>query len=76
MTRVIIVHGFKGKPNTNWKPWLKTKLEDSGIFAEIPEMPHSDNPIAHDWVQKLSDTIGLASDDTYLVGHSLGFLVS
>jgi predicted alpha/beta hydrolase family esterase len=72
MTRVIIVHGFRGKPNTNWKPWLKAKLEEFGVPTEIPEMPNTDSPIAHDWVQKLSHTIGQPDDDTYLVGHSLG----
>lgn len=72
MTRVIIVHGFRGKPNTNWKPWLKANLEESGVSAEIPEMPHSDYPVANEWVQKLSDTIGQPDNKTYLVGHSLG----
>lgn len=72
MTQVIIVHGFKGKPDTNWKPWLKAKLEESGVSVEVPEMPKSDNPIANGWVQKLSDTVGQSNDTTYLVGHSLG----
>lgn len=72
MTRVIIVHGFKGKPDTNWKPWLKAKLEESGVSTEVPAMPNSDNPIADDWTQKLSDAVGQPNDDTYLVGHSLG----
>jgi predicted alpha/beta hydrolase family esterase len=72
MARVIIVHGFKGKPDTNWKPWLKNELEKVGISAEIPEMPNTDNPNADEWVRKLSDTIGQPDQQTYLVGHSLG----
>lgn len=72
MTRVIIVHGFKGKPDTNWKPWLKSQLEGIGVDVAVPEMPNTDSPIADEWVSKLSNTIGAPNGDTFLVGHSLG----
>lgn len=72
MTRVIIVHGFKGRPDTNWKPWLKTELEKAGVSVEVPEMPNTENPVADEWVQKLSETVGPPDSDTHLVGHSLG----
>ncbi|MDB5181058.1 MAG: hypothetical protein JWO54_821 [Candidatus Saccharibacteria bacterium] len=73
MKKAIIVHGFKGKPNTNWKPWLKAELEDRGFKVDIPEMPNTDHPQLDEWVSKLNDTVGLfESDQIYLIGHSLG----
>lgn len=73
MKRVIIVHGFKGRPDTNWKPWLKTELEDRGFVVDIPEMPNTEHPKVNEWVEKLASTIGsFESDDIFLIGHSLG----
>lgn len=73
MKRAIIVHGFKGKPDTNWKPWLKRELEKNAFYVDVPEMPATDHPEVSEWVAKLSDTIGeIGSDDIYLIGHSLG----
>lgn len=34
MKRAIIVHGFKGKPDTNWKPWLKRQLEEMALVPK------------------------------------------
>lgn len=73
MKRAIIVHGFKGKPETNWKPWLKQQLEENGFNVEVPEMPNTDSPLVGEWVNKLSEAVGSFDlDDVYLIGHSLG----
>ncbi len=73
MKRAIIVHGFKGKPDTNWKPWLKQQLELNDFSVNVPEMPNTDNPLVDEWVRKLSETVGsFGSDEIYLIGHSLG----
>jgi len=72
MKRVIIVHGFKGRPESNWKSWLKNELEDKGFVASNPEMPNTDHPDADGWVHKLAETIATPDTETYLVGHSLG----
>lgn len=70
--RVIIVHGYKGKPETNWKPWLRQELEAKGVKVDVPEMPNTDHPLATEWVAKLTETVGRPTRDTYFVGHSLG----
>lgn len=70
--RVVIIHGYKGKPETNWKPWLRHELEVNGMKVDVPEMPNTDHPIAAEWVAKLAETIGNPTEDTYLIGHSLG----
>ncbi|MES2630515.1 MAG: alpha/beta fold hydrolase [Patescibacteria group bacterium] len=73
MKRAIIVHGFKGTPDTNWKPWLKKELEAQGFSVEVPDMPNTEHPNASEWVSKLDETVGDLNDGTiYLIGHSLG----
>lgn len=72
MTRVIIVHGFKGKPDTNWKPWLVSRLKETGVDVIVPEMPNTDSPIADEWVNNLSKVVQDPNEDLFLVGHSLG----
>lgn len=69
---VIIVHGYKGKPETNWKPWLRQELETKGMKVDVPEMPNTEHPIASEWVTMLAKTVGEPTQDTYLIGHSLG----
>ena len=72
MKRVVIVHGFKSKPDTNWKPWLKEELRAKGFTVEVPAMPNTAHPVASEWNEKLTGTVGNPNEDTYLVGHSLG----
>ena len=72
MKRAVIVHGYKGKPDTNWKPWLKTELEANGWSVAVPEMPHTEHPIASEWQTTLAKVAGEPSSDLFLIGHSLG----
>lgn len=69
---IVIVHGYKGEPGSNWFPWLKLKLEDLGHRVDIPSMPQADAPQLIKWVSHLSEVIGQPSEDVFLVGHSLG----
>jgi len=69
---VIIVHGYKGRPETNWKPWLRQELEAKGMKVDVPEMPNTEYPIASEWIAKLTETVGNPTEATYLIGHSLG----
>jgi len=70
--RVVIVHGYKGKPETNWKPWLKAELEAREFEVEVPAMPSTEHPIAAEWTAALAKSIGKPDTNTYLIGHSLG----
>ncbi|MGB4957275.1 MAG: YqiA/YcfP family alpha/beta fold hydrolase [Candidatus Saccharimonas sp.] len=73
MKTAIIIHGFKSKPDTNWKPWLKSELEQHGFTVKVPEMPNTMHPQVAAWVEKLTDTVNAhRSDEIYLIGHSLG----
>lgn len=72
MKKVIIVHGWSGKPEHGWYPWLKKELEKKGFKVSVPELPNTDNPKIDAWISTLSDTVGNPNEDTYFVGHSMG----
>ena len=70
--RVFIVHGWDGRPNEAWFPWLKKELEAKGYEVVIPSMPHPENPTIDDWVNYLSKVVGKPDKNTFFVGHSIG----
>lgn len=72
MKRVFIIHGWNGKPNEHWLPWLKTELEKEGFEVSVPDMQDSDNPVIKNWVGHLANLVGVPDEDTYFVGHSIG----
>ncbi len=72
MKRVVIVHGWEGRPEGEWRPWLKKKLLEKGYKVDIPGMPNTLHPKMKDWVKFLKKTVGTPNKDTVLLGHSLG----
>ena len=72
-SRVIILHGAHGGPDTNWFPWLHSTLEAEGIEVLRPRLPTPEGQSLPAWL----DTYDLAVRHlrlapTILVGHSLG----
>ena len=72
MKRVFIVHGWGGRGNEAWIPWLKGELEKSGFEVYALNMPNSDEPTIEDWVGFLAKNVQSPDSDTYFVGHSIG----
>lgn len=72
MKRVIILHGWTGKPTSNWLPWLAGELEKRGCEVVVPEMPDTDVPVIEKWVSHLAQIVGTPDAETYFVGHSVG----
>jgi len=70
--RVFIIHGWEGAPDSNWFPWLRSKLEGRGMEVHVPQMPDSYNPKQGPWLEALAALVGRADEETYFVGHSLG----
>ena len=74
MKRVFIIHGWTGKPNEHWLPWLKHELQQKGFEVHVPEMPETDNPKIDLWIPYLKEQTNKADENTYFVGHSIGCL--
>lgn len=72
MRRVFIIHGWGGKPNEHWLPWLQQELERKHFTVLQPAMPKTDHPRIRAWVSHLKKTVGKPDKDTYLIGHSIG----
>jgi len=70
--RVFIIHGWDGYPEEGWFPWLKTELEGRGFAVFVPQLPKADEPRINNWVTALKNVIGIADNQTYFVGHSIG----
>ncbi len=71
--KVILIHGFGGKPNGGWRPWLMGELgKHLDVFAVSLAMPNPDTPKKKDWVHVIQKEVASPDMGTVLVGHSLG----
>ena len=72
MKRVIIVHGWEGRPDKEWMPWLKRELEERGYNVLVPHMPNTLHPRLNTWFPYLKKIVKKIDINTFFVGHSLG----
>ena len=72
MKRVFIIHGWGGNSEESWFPWLKKELEQRKFKVIVPNMLNSKIPKIDAWVSHLTENIGKADKNTFLVGHSIG----
>jgi uncharacterized protein len=70
--RVFVVHGWKGKPSSNWFPWLKEWLKLCNVEVHVLEMPNADKPQLDEWLDTISSAVKRVDKKTFFVGHSLG----
>ncbi|MBU1164795.1 alpha/beta fold hydrolase [Patescibacteria group bacterium] len=70
--RAYIIHGWDGKPNSNWFPWLKQELEKNDFDVILPQMPDPEVPTIEKWVGYLDKLVKNPDENTYLIGHSMG----
>jgi len=70
--RVFLVHGWEGKPDNHWFPWLTWELRSRGFEVYSVTLPHADEPKMSEWIPAIKDVVGRPNKDTYFVGHSLG----
>lgn len=71
MKKAVILHGTDGKPESNWFPWLKQKLEKQGYEVWAPLLPNNHTPDR----QVYNDFLlggGRDFSDNIIVGHSSG----
>lgn len=72
MKKIILVHRWEGDSESDWYPWLQSKLEDKGYEVVVPNMPDTEVPVIDAWVGYLSQIVGTPDQNTYFVGHSIG----
>ncbi|MEA3398936.1 MAG: alpha/beta fold hydrolase [Patescibacteria group bacterium] len=71
--KIFIIHGFKGKPNGGWRPWLMSELAKDDIYTCALLMPKPGNPRKKEWTETIKRATDMFErDKIYLVGHSLG----
>ncbi len=70
--RVFLIHGWEGKPNNHWFPWLSWELKARGFVVYALTMPHADKPKVSEWIKAIKDAVSRPNAETYFVGHSLG----
>lgn len=72
-SRVIVLHGAHGGPNTNWFPWLHAELNAKGIEVLRPRFPTPEGQFLQAWLKAYDCAVEpLPAAPTILVGHSLG----
>ena len=71
----VILHGYTGRNDKNFIPWLKHELQQRGAKVQAPQLPNTDNPTEVEQVQYVLDHVQF-DENTVLIGHSLGGLVA
>lgn len=72
MKEAVIVHLWEGYPEYCWYPKTKQELEEMGFVVYVPQMPEPNFPKQDIWVPTLREKVKEPSENTYLVGHSIG----
>ena len=72
MKTAFIFHGTAGYPEENWFPWLKKELEHRGFIVHVPQFPTPQNQTLEAWYEAFKDYEKLLTEDSIIVGHSLG----
>ena len=72
MKKVFMIHGFLGRPNGGWRPWLMAELNKDKIYACSLPMPTPEAPQKAEWVKTIGNVVGDPNEEIFLVGHSLG----
>jgi len=72
MKRIFIVHRWSGGANDDWRPWLKSELENLGYQVFNLTMPDTHTPVIEKWVSHLAKEVGTPDEETFFVGHSIG----
>ena len=73
LPRVVVLHGARGGPDTNWFPWLDDQLTREGIEVLRPRFPTPQGQSLTAWFEVFDAAVKpLAPKSTILVGHSMG----
>ena len=77
MKKALILHAYQDNPGGNWYPWLEGELEKKGHEVWIPPLPTMDRPQPDmEPMLKIILDKGFVDQDTIVVGHSLGAVLT
>ena len=75
--QVLIVQGWKSKPDDNWAPWLTDQLEAREVLVSVPSLSRADIPRPKDWIEAIKVFMLCGPDEnTFFVTHSLGCMAT
>lgn len=69
---LIVVHGYRVDPHSNWFPALADLLDAAEVSYSIPALPGDKQPQAEEWVEAIATEVAAATKPVVLIGHSLG----
>jgi len=77
MKKALILHAWYSKPESNWYPWLKGKMEEKGYQVFLPKIPTFDSSgpqliTSMDFIEKNYSI----DKEMVIIGHSLGCLLT
>lgn len=75
MKHAVILHAWYDNPKGHWYPWLKIKLEHKGYTADTPELPTMNTDLP-DLAKQINMAEMFVSEDSVVIGHSLGALLA
>lgn len=82
--RFFLIHGWEGRPDGHWFPYLSLELKANGFSVFAPQMPpgtrmyadkerrYTQIPKVKEWLRFLKEYVEKPDRNTYFVGHSLG----
>lgn len=71
--RLFIVHGWMGSAAEPLMVWLGGEGRRLGFETTVVEMPNPTVPTIDAWVKRLDEVVMYPDENTYFVGHSIGF---
>ncbi|MBI3341856.1 leucine--tRNA ligase [Candidatus Curtissbacteria bacterium] len=71
----VLLHGFTGRPDKNFFPWLKEALETKGYRVQVPALPDPDDADPMEQIKYVLENCDF-DQNTVLLGHSLGAVVA
>jgi predicted alpha/beta hydrolase family esterase len=72
MKKALLLHGWCGKSDNHWFPWLKRELEKKWYEVFIPDLPDSEYPVLDYQLNDISEIVHNFGIWDVIVGHSLG----
>lgn len=71
-SRVFLIHGWGGSPQSDWFPWAILEFTKLDYKVIAPYMPDTNIPVINKWVDHLSAQVGDLHESDIFIGHSIG----